>query len=84
MSRWRAETMPAVTVPPSPKGLPIAITQSPIRVAFRIAPSRPPVSGFVALDLEQRQVGLLVAADQGSLERGLVGQATVDLVGARR
>jgi hypothetical protein len=33
MSRWRAETMPAVTVPPRPKGLPMAITQSPIRVS---------------------------------------------------
>ena len=31
MSRWRADTMPAVTVPPSPNGLPIAITQSPTR-----------------------------------------------------
>ena len=33
MSRLRAETMPAVTVPPSPNGLPIAITQSPTRTA---------------------------------------------------
>ncbi len=32
MSRARAETMPAVTVPPSPKGLPMASTQSPTRV----------------------------------------------------
>ena len=31
MSRERAETMPAVTVLPRPKGLPIAITQSPTR-----------------------------------------------------
>ncbi len=31
MSRPRAETMPAVTVPPSPNGLPTAITQSPMR-----------------------------------------------------
>ena len=29
--RSRAETMPAVTVPPSPKGLPTASTQSPTR-----------------------------------------------------
>ncbi len=33
MSRPRAETMPAVTVPPSPNGLPIASTQSPTRSA---------------------------------------------------
>ena len=32
MSRARAERMPAVTVPPRPKGLPIARTQSPIRM----------------------------------------------------
>jgi len=29
MSRPRAETMPLVTVPPRPNGLPTAITQSP-------------------------------------------------------
>ncbi len=33
MSRPRAETMPAVTVPPRPNGLPIASTQSPTRSA---------------------------------------------------
>src|SRR6266705_3524268 len=31
MSRPRAETMPAVTVPPRPNGLPTASTQSPMR-----------------------------------------------------
>ena len=31
MLRSRAETMPAVTVPPSPNGLPMANTQSPAR-----------------------------------------------------
>src|SRR5262249_30730736 len=31
MLRSRAETMPAVTVPPSPNGLPMASTQSPAR-----------------------------------------------------
>ena len=34
MSRPRAETMPAVTVPPRPNGLPTAITQSPTRGAW--------------------------------------------------
>ena len=29
MLRFRAEIIPEVTVPPKPKGLPIAITQSP-------------------------------------------------------
>ena len=37
MLRLRAETMPAVTVPPRPKGLPIAITQSPIRGLVAVA-----------------------------------------------
>ncbi len=32
MLRPRADTIPAVTDPPSPKGLPIAITQSPGRM----------------------------------------------------
>jgi hypothetical protein len=39
MSRPRAETMPAVTVPPRPKGLPIATTQSPI-LAVSLLPKR--------------------------------------------
>ena len=34
MSRPRAETMPAVTVPPRPNGLPTASTQSPMRGAW--------------------------------------------------
>ncbi len=33
MFRPRADTMPTVTDPPSPNGLPIAITQSPMRTA---------------------------------------------------
>ena len=32
-----AEIIPAVTVPPKPKGLPIAITQSPILALIRIS-----------------------------------------------
>src|SRR5262249_31201768 len=34
MSRPRAETIPAVTVPPRPNGLPTASTQSPMRGAL--------------------------------------------------
>ena len=33
MSRLVAEMMPTVTLPPRPKGLPMAITQSPTRMA---------------------------------------------------
>ena len=41
MSRPRAETMPAVTVPPRPNGLPIASTQSPTRDCVGIAEIAP-------------------------------------------
>ena len=36
MSRLRAEMMPTVTVPPRPNGLPIAITQSPMRIELEL------------------------------------------------
>ena len=45
MSRLRAETMPAVTEPPSPNGLPMAITQSPMR-AFSLSPNLTDLSGL--------------------------------------
>ncbi len=48
MLRLRAETMPAVTVEPSPKGSPIAITQSPIR-ALSLSPNLVAGSGFLGV-----------------------------------
>ena len=45
MSRLRAETMPAVTVPPRLNGLPIAITHSPSR-SFSESPNFTATSGF--------------------------------------
>ena len=48
MSRPRAETMPAVTEPPRPNGLPIASTQSPTRSRV----------GVAELHRRQRLVGL--------------------------
>ena len=45
MSRLRAETMPADTEPPRPNGLPIAITQSPMR-AFSLSPNFTAFSGL--------------------------------------
>ena len=45
MLRLRAETMPAVTEPPSPNGLPTAITQSPTR-ALSLSANLTAVSGF--------------------------------------
>ena len=45
MLRLRAETMPAVTVEPMPKGSPMAITQSPMR-ALSLSPNLVAGSGF--------------------------------------
>ena len=45
MSRPRALTMPAVTEPPSPNGLPIASTQSPTRSAS-LSPNGTNLSGL--------------------------------------
>ncbi len=43
--RLRAETMPSVTEPPSPNGLPIAITQSPTRMVSEL-PNGTAISGL--------------------------------------
>ena len=48
MSRPRAETMPAVTVPPRPKGLPIASTQSPTEMPS-LSPNCTACSGLSVL-----------------------------------
>ena len=62
MSRPRAETMPAVTVPPRPNGLPTATTQSPTRTF--VVGELDVGELALAVDLEQREVGLLVGADE--------------------
>ncbi len=80
MSRLRAETMPAVTVEPMPKGSPIAITQSPMR-ALSLSPKWVAGSGFFRIDLQQGQVGLDVAADHLGRQLGAVLQGHRDLVG---
>ena len=82
MSRLRAETMPAVTVPPRPNGLPIAITQSPSR-SLSESPNFTAVSGFGGLTFSTREVGLLVDADELGLELGAVVEDDGDLVGVR-
>ncbi len=50
MSRFTAEMMPTVTVPPRPKGLPIAITQSPTRILVEL-PKLTALRGFVGVTL---------------------------------
>ena len=71
MSRLRAETMPAVTVPPRLNGLPIAITQSPSR-SLSESPNFTALSGLSGFTLQQREIGLGVLADQLGLELGAV------------
>ena len=63
MSRLRAETIPSVTEPPSPNGLPIAITQSPTCAVVAVAElhERQRVAG---IDLEHGEVGLVVRAHE--------------------
>ena len=75
MLRLRAETMPAVTVEPMPKGSPMAITQSPMR-ALSLSPKWVAGSGFFGIDLQQRQVGLEVAAHHLGRHLGAVLQAS--------
>ncbi len=60
MSRCWAETMPAVTVPPRPNGLPTASTQSPTRAFWEASFT---IGEVAALDLEQGEVGLRIGAD---------------------
>ena len=50
MSRLRADTMPAVTVPPRLNGLPIAITHSPSR-SFSESPNFTALSGLSVVTL---------------------------------
>ena len=81
MSRPRAETMPAVTVPPRPNGLPIASTQSPTRSASE-SPNCTAGQRLVRFHLQQGDVAGLVAAQHLRLQRGVVLQGHGDLVGA--
>ena len=57
------ETMPAVTVLDRPNGLPTAITQSPTR-SLAVVAELDGGQRLVALDLEQRDVGRRIGADQ--------------------
>ncbi len=66
ISRPRAETMPAVTVPPRPNGLPMAITQSPVLTSER--PSGTKGNGLLARGFEQRKIGFGIGADDPRLQ----------------
>ena len=80
MSRPLADTMPAVTVPPRPNGLPTASTQSPIRGLPSDKLREREVRA--ALDLDQGEVGARIGADHlGGVGLAVVGR-DLDLVGA--
>ena len=80
MSRLRAETMPAVTVPPRLNGLPIAITHSPSRSLSEL-PNFTDLSGLSVLTCSSARSVLVSRADQLGLERGAVVEDDGDLVG---
>ena len=80
MSRLRAETMPAVTVPPRLNGLPIAITHSPSR-SLSESPNFTALSGLSGLTRSSAMSVFCVRADQFGLERGAVVEDDGDLVG---
>src|SRR6185437_3181960 len=68
MSRFRAETIPSVTDPPSPNGLPIAITQSPT-CAVSLSPNSTNGSAWLASTL--------------STARSALSSAPITLAGSR-
>ena len=80
MSRLRAETMPAVTVPPRLNGLPIAITHSPSRTLVGVAELHR-LQRLGRLHLQHREIGLRVAADHLGLQPRAVVEDDGDLVG---
>ena len=80
MSRLRAETMPAVTVPPRLNGLPIAITQSPSR-SLSLSPNFTALSGLSGLTRSSARSVLVIPADELGLELGAVVEDDGDLVG---
>ena len=59
MVLFLAEIIPAVTVPPSPKGFPIAITQSPI-LALSELPK------FTGINLSSETISKTAKSDNGS------------------
>ena len=73
--------MPAVTVPPSPNGLPIAITGSPTLTLLEIRELDRVQGGRIRLDLDQGEIGVLVLADHLALEFGAILQGHGDLGG---
>ncbi len=74
-------TMPAVTEPPRPNGLPIASTQSPTR-DLSLSPNCTAGSGLSAVTFSTAMSARVVLAEQRGLQRGVVLQDHGDLVRA--
>jgi hypothetical protein len=71
MSRPRADTIPAVTVPQRPNGLPTATTQSPTRGGILANSTKEKLS--VCVDFDHGEVGHSVDAhDFGRVSRPIV------------
>jgi len=83
MSRPRADTMPVVTVPPRPNGLPTAITDWPTRILLA-SPNSTYGSGLSAFTCRTREIGLGVGAQQLGRELAAVRQGDGDLLGIAR
>ena len=81
MSRSRAETMPAVTVPPRPNGLPIASTQSPTR-GLSESPNWTAGSGLSVLTFSSAMSVLASRPTTFAFSVRVVVQDHGDLVGA--
>src|SRR5277367_6252951 len=77
MSRLRAETMPAVTVPPRLNGLPMAMTHSPRRSLLE-SPNFTALSGLSECT---RNTAFGILAHQIGFELGAVVEDNSDLVG---
>ena len=82
MSRFVAEMTPTVRLPPSPKGLPMAMTQSPTRRTDEFA-ERHGFERLGRLDLQERKIGLgVVTEDLDHFQLRPVREVDDDLVSA--
>ena len=83
MSRSSAEITPIDSDCSSPNGQPIAATGSPTAQVVRLARARSGVSVEpLGIDLQQRDVGVQVGADDLRRDAVAVGELDVDVVGA--
>ena len=80
--RASAETMPCVTVCPTPNGLPIASTTSPTCSSSELAKSSVGKRSSCVLQAQHGEIGARILQHDLGLELALVGERDLDLVGA--